>query len=107
MQDQAPMNRAQRRAQSKPGRKSPALVRPFRPQNPSGARGQATGIGNPSSVDDTDGSESDLAGEEALEDSPPAGRGTKTVSHKRGAGELERMNETLIAYYALIGMGGR
>lgn len=97
-QDQPPRNRAERRAQAhKRGPKSPRVPALLRPRNQNVPHAQDTGTGAPSAESD-----SDMAQESAVADTPPADR-KPAVSHHKGAGKQQRVREGLVALYGLAG----
>lgn len=103
MQDQAPLNRAARRAaqRKRPAKGLAQMVGrgvPHSHPNQKSPQDPATSGGAP-----LDQEEDDMAGpQETIADKPPTDR---KPSHHRGAGEMQRIRDTLVTYYALAGMG--
>ncbi len=106
-QDQAPRNRAERRAAARQRGKTPRVaamaVPPLRRQNPKEPHDQDTGTGAQSA----EGAEMEYPNEVGPQpgraDKAPADR-KPAASHHKGAGKEARMRDTLITYYALAGM---
>lgn len=116
MQDQAPRNRAERRAAARQRGKPPRLaVPPLQRQSQNGPHDQDTGIGAQSA----EGAEVEYANQVA--DAGPAPKRSHhaarpagasgasadvapAVSHKKGAGKEARIRDGLATYYALAGL---
>jgi hypothetical protein len=97
MQDQPPLNRAERRAQGRKRGRPPKLLRPQSQSNPLDLD---TGIGSDSEASEPENPVSGFIPFASPEGASPKKRGRPAAANKQTS-----MRNTLVSYYALMGLG--